>query len=435
MSRTWCGRLLVSAAALGMALANSPLTSGQKQEGGAGVLDEHPSIQYAIRPTTDRVAKLNQALTQGGRSLQRDTRTGYLLPVLEALGVPVESQLLVFSKTGVQRAYTSPHNPRAIFFDESVVVAYVPGAPAIELAAHDPQQGVVFYTLDQAAAAPVLTRRTSCLTCHVSASTLNVPGIIVRSNTVDDDGNVMPQFGSYDVNHETPHPDRWGGWFVTSHGLAAPYAQRGHTGNITFSGRGNTSNQVFVDWVNSSPETRGYLSSSSDIVALLVFDHQMHAINLLTRLNWESRVASRNDHASVSDGTLRDLVNELADYLLFVGEAPPAVPLTPRPGFVERLESRTPKDRHGRSLGQLDLVNRLLRYPCSYMVYSEAFEGLSPAVKKAVYGRMMDILSGNDAHARSARVSADDRRAVLEILRDTKADFPGHPLTSEPPQR
>ena len=81
---------------------------------------------------------------------------------------------------------------------------------------------------------------------------------------------------------------------------------------------------------------------------------------------------------------LRGLVNELAEYLLFVGEAPPSVPLTPRPGFAERLESRTPKDRHGRSCGQLDLVNRLMRYPCSYMVYSAAFEGLSPAVKEAV---------------------------------------------------
>ena len=413
----------MSAVALGIAVAGSALTSGQKQGGWAGVLDEHPSIQYASRPTKDRVATLNQALAERERSLQRDARTGYLLPVLEALGVPVESQLLVFSKTGVQRAYTGPHTPRAIYFDESVVVAYVPGAPAIELAAHDPQQGVVFYTLDQAGAAPILTRRTSCLTCHVSASTLNVPGIIVRSNTVDDGGQVMPQFGSYDVNHRTPHPDRWGGWFVTSDPSAVPYSQRAHTGNITFSRRGNTSNQVFIDWLNSSPETRGYLSSQSDIVALLVFDHQMHAINLLTRLNWESRVASSHGEASVSDAVLRGLVNELAEYLLFAGEVPPSVPLTARPGFAERLEARTPKDRHGRSLGQLDLVNRLARYPCSYMVYSDAFEGLSQAVKEAVYGRMIDVLSEHDMRPQSARLSADDRRAVLEILRDTKPDF------------
>ena len=182
--------------------------------------------------------------------------------------------------------------------------------------------------------------------------------MIARSNFVGEDGNVMPQLGGNDVTHQTSHPDRWGGWFVTSDGAPAPYAQRAHEGNITFSGRGDTSNQVFVDWLNSAPETRGYLSSLSDIVALLVFDHQMHAINLLTRLNWESRIASSNGHASVSDGTLRRLVNELADYLLFVGEAPPSVPLTPPQRFAERLESKTPKDRHGRSFGQLDLVNR-----------------------------------------------------------------------------
>jgi hypothetical protein len=368
------------------------------------------------------VAKLNEALTRGGRSLPRDPRTSYLLPVLEALGVPAESQLLVFSKTGVQRAYISPRNPRALFFNESVVVGYVPGAPVIEVAAHDPQQGVVFYVLDQAAAAPVFTRRTSCLSCHGTASTLEVPGLIARSNAVGEDGNVMPQLGSNDVNHRTPHPDRWGG----SDGAPAPYATRAHAGNITFFGGTNTSNQVFVDWMNSSPETRGYLSSSSDIVALLVFDHQAHAINLLTRLNWESRVASSGEHASGSQDAIRRLVNELADYLLFVGEAPASVPLTPRPGFAESLESRTPKDRRGRSFGQLDLVRRLLRYPCSYMVYSAAFDGLPPSVKEAVYRRMLDILSGTDARPAYARLTADDRRAVLEILRDTKPDFPGH---------
>jgi hypothetical protein len=426
VSGPWCGRLLVIAAAFGMAIASSALTSGQKPEPSARVLDEHPSIQYAGRPTTDRVAKLNQALTQGGRSLQRDAATGYLRPVLEALGVPVDSQMLVFSKTGVQRTYISPRNPRALFFNESVIVGYVPAAPVIEVAAHDPQQGVVFYTLDQAAAAPVFTRRTSCLACHVSASTLDVPGMIVRSNTVGDDGNVMPQLGSNDVNHQTPHPDRWGGWFVTSEVASAAYATRAHMGNLTFSTPGSTSTQVFVDWVNSSPETRGYLSSSSDIVALLVFDHQAYAINLLTRLNWESRVASSDGPASGSDGTIGRLVNELADYLLFVGEAPASVPLTARQGFAEHLESRTPKDRQGRSFGQLDLGRRLLRYPCSYMVYSEAFDGLSPAVKEAVYRRMLDILSGSDARTKYARLTADDRRAVLEILRDTKPDFPVH---------
>ena len=234
---------------------------------------------------------------------------------------------------------------------------------------------------------------------------------------MDAEGNVLAQLGGNDVDHRTPHPDRWGGWYVTSDGSATQYAQRAHAGNITFSGRGNTSNEVFIEWLNSSPESRGYISGSSDISALLVFDHQMHAINLLTKLNWESRV---------SPGTVAPLVNELADYLLFVGEMPPSVALMANPGFAKALEARIPKDGRGRSFGQLDLVGRLMRYPCSYMIYSTAFDGLPASVKDAVYRRMLDILSGNDTRAVYKQLSAADRRAVTEILRETKPDFPAH---------
>jgi hypothetical protein len=421
---SWRDRVLVGGAALGIVMSHGASTSGRAQDSWAGVLDEHPAIQYASRPTTDRVTKLKEALAQGARSLERDPRNGYLVSALDALGVPIESQLLVFSKTGVQSAYTRPENPRALFFDESVAVGYIPGAPFLELAAHDAQQGVVFYTLDQATTPPAIMRRTSCLSCHVSASTEYVPGMIVRSNTVGDAGQVMPHSDTHDVNHQTPHPDRWGGWLVTSEG-PTPYSQRAHSGNITFSGRGNTSNQVFVDWISSSPDARGYPAASSDVVALLVFDHQMHAINLLTRLNWESRVAASGSRADASaDGNVRHLVDELADYLLFVGEARLPVPLAARPGFAEHLEARIPKDRRGRSLAQLDLVNRLMRYPCSYIVYSAAFDGLPSPVRRAVYARMLDILSGRDSRAAYAHVTSDDRRAILEILRDTKSDFP-----------
>ncbi len=425
MSGNWPAALLTGAAALGMAAVSMVPTSGQTREPWHGVLDEHPAIQYLARPTTDRVAALKKSIGQNPDALPRDPATGYLTGVLKALGVPKESQLLVFSKTGVQSSYTSPGKPRALYFDQSVAVGYNPGAPVLELAAHDPQQGVVFYTIDQKAEPPVVTRRTGCLSCHVSATTLGVPGMIARSNTVAEDGTLVPQTGSQNVSHQTPHPDRWGGWFVTSEDAAPPYAQMAHRGNITFSGRGNTSNQVFVDWLNASPQSLGYPLPSSDIVSLLVFDHQMHAINLLTRLNWESRVAASDGEVNPAGGAVRGLVNELADYLLFADEAPPLAPLTPPPAFAASLEARTPKDRHGRSFGQLDAVNRLLRYPCSFMVYSEAFDGLPKPVRGAVYSRMLDVLSGHEARAARVRVTPADSRAILEILKDTKSDFPG----------
>ena len=425
MGGNWPAVLLASGVTLVVAAVSMVPTSGQTREAWHGVLDDHPAIQYVARPTTDRVAALKTSLAQNPDALPRDPATGYLTGVLRALGVSKESQLLVFSKTGVQSTYTSPHKPRALYFDQSVAIGYNPGAPLLELAAHDPQQGVVFYTIDQNAPAPIVTRRTSCLSCHVSATTLGVPGMIARSTTVAEDGTLVPLTGSQNVSHETPHPDRWGGWFVTSEDAAPPYAQMAHRGNITFSGRGNTSNQVFVDWLNASPHELGYLSSSSDIVSLLVFDHQMHAINLLTRLNWESRVATSAGENNPERGVLHALVNELAYYLLFADEAPPLAPLTPPPGFAASLEARTPKDKHGRSFGQLDAVNRLLKYPCSFMVYSEAFDGLSTPVKNAVYNRMLDVLSGHEARSAHVRLTAADSRAILEILKDTKPDFPG----------
>ena len=391
----WRQGLLISAAAVSLAIA-----------GRAG------------SPPGDRVARLNHALADHERSLHRDARTGYLVSVLDALGVPAESQLLVFSKTGVQRAYTSPHTPRALYFDQAVAIAYVPGAPLIEVAAHDPQQGVVFYTLDQTAAAPSFTRQTSCLSCHVSPGTLGVPGLIARSHTVGDDGNVRPQTVAHDVNHQTRHPDRWGGWFVTSEGAPPPYQQLAHLGNVTFSGKGNTSNQVFVDWMTSEPETRGYLSAASDIAGLLLFDHQVHAINLMTKLNVEARADSTQ---------VPRLANELADYLLFANEAGPLSPLTPRPGFAASLAARVPTDRRGRSFAQLDMDARLLRYPCSYMIYSDAFEGLPVPVRQAVYRRLIAALTADEPLATRARL--DERRAVLEILAETKPDFPATRLT------
>ena len=402
MTRHSSRRLLALSAA--SFVAAGVWASGQTQDRWHGVLDEHPLIQYAARPTTDRIAALTRSIADGQTTLEPDAKTGYLTPLLRALGISLQSQVLVFSKTGVQAAFTSPQNPRALYFDESVVVGYIPGAPIVEIAAQDPQQGTQFYTVDQGLPKPRIRRLTSCLTCHVSASTVDVPGFIARSHTVSDDGNVLPQSDTHDVDHRTGHPDRWGGYYVTSEALV-PYNQRAHAGNITFERGGITSNQVFVDWEATPAETLRYPSASSDIVALLIFDHQMHAANLITRLNWESRIAS--------DTTA--LVNELADYLLFVGEAPPQVALLPQRGFAEAFEAKFPKDLQGRSLGQLDLNKRLMRYPCSYMIYTEAFDGLPIGVKQAVYGRIRDVAA--------AKLAPADAAAVLEILAETKSDF------------
>lgn len=410
--------------------------AGQSASPFTGVLDEHPVIQYASRPTRDRVAALNQKLAQGTVTLRFEERAGYLRSALDALGVPVESQLLVFSKTGIQRAATGPRNPRALYFDDSVVVGYIPGAQWLEVAAQDPEQGVVFYTIEQATRSsgsenspPWFARRTDCLRCHVSGNTLEVPGMIHRSNFLNAEGEPMPMLGSHDVDHRTLVTSRWGGWFVTGIYTKPPYDGTAHLGNITIAhhsstGPITTSNEVFIEWVNRAAAAGGYPSRESDIAALMLFDHQMHAMNLMTRLNWESRVAASEGRLDFTSGTVRELVDELTDYFLFVDEAPPPGRVTPRADFADRFTAAGPRDRRGRSLRELDLDRRLLRYPCSYLIYTEAFTRLPAGAREAVYRRMWAILSSADAGPKYAHLTPADRRAIVEILRDTRDDLP-----------
>jgi hypothetical protein len=65
----------------------------------------------------------------------------------------------------------------------------------------------------------------------------------------------------------------------------------------------------------------------------------------------------------------------------------------------------------------------LLRYPCSYMIYSDAFDSLSTPAKDAIYKRVAQILSGEEKDRKYLRLSRDDRRAIREILTDTKQDL------------
>jgi hypothetical protein len=171
---------------------------------------------------------------------------------------------------------------------------------------------------------------------------------------------------------------------------------------------------------------------------LMVFDHQMHMSNLITRVGWEVRAArhdgQRKPRFDVASLQLPEVAREFVDYLLFVDEAPVAAPIEGASGSLNRLSSgfRTkfaaqgPHDSKGRSLRDLDLQRRLLRYPCSYMIYSEAFESLPAEAKSAIYQRMWQVLSGSLNEKKYARLSFTDRSAIVEILRDTKRGLPDY---------
>jgi hypothetical protein len=385
------------------------------------------AIAYSERPTTEAVSKLASQLAAGTvkPAFEPYLGSGYLRGILDALDVPIESQILVFTKTGVQGQFTGPANPRALFFNDSVVVGYIRGAPILELAVQDSRQGVIFYSLPQTSTAPAsLTRRNQCLSCHQSFATLDVPGMLVRSHFTSPQGVALRQLGSFTVDHRTPFADRWGGWYVTG-----THGEMRHLGNSVVTDLDKPETAVTATTLNVKSlegrfDSTGYLSSHSDIVALMVFEHQMHAINLMTRIGWETRVAQAANRLDLTTGPLAEAVNELADYLLFVDEAPLTSPVQGTTRFAATFSAKGPRDRKDRSLRQFDLRTRLLRYPCSYMVYTDAFDALPPEARSAVYQRMWRVLSGDGSV--TYQVSAPDRCAIIEILRDTKPGLPDY---------
>ena len=391
---------------------------------------DHPAIEYynyPKHPPQDVVSNLKRQIEDGAIQLKFDGDKGYLPAVLQALNVPIESQMAVFSKTSLQAPRIEPGNPRTIFFNDSVAVAWVHGG-FIEMAAQDPQQGMIFYTLEQQfAPQPTLVRRDDCLRCHRSDVSLGVPGAILRSFYTLPDGEPKLIFGGFTTDHRSPFAERWGGWYVTG---TMPHAH--HMGNAMLADPDHPESMITDDTLRVASlktkfDTDRYLSPHSDIAALLVFDHQMYMANLITRVGWEVRCALY-DKASkrALAQLLQETANELVDYLLFIDEAPLPGPVHGTSGFAEKFPAQGPFDTHGRSLRQLDLHQRLLRYPCSYMIYTQAFDSMPEPARAAIYQRMWQILSGAEKGSRYARLSLADRQAIVEILRDSKPGLPSY---------
>ncbi len=388
--------------------ASSLATAVAQRPGAFGGARDHPAISYTAGPVSDAVSRLNQSLASGAATLAfDDSRGGYLGAVLEALQVPVSSQMLAFAETSLQASLIRRHNPRAVYYNDVVSVAWIRGSDLLELAAQDPAQGVVLYTLTQApAGAPRFARNDTCLACHLSWDTLAVPGYVLQ--TVFPRTNDREYADGGFVDHRLPIEERWGGWFVTGRQVPAR-----HMGNQpTMQPKRRTGPPQKLTTVQGEIDATGYLTPHSDVAALLVFDHQVHAANLLTRLNWEARAGTpaRVDEAAT----------ELADYLLFVDEAPIPGKVEGSSGFAEAFAARGPRDAKGRSLRDLKLEGRLMQYPLSYMIYTPMFDALPATARTAVVKRLSAVLHGRDPRPKYAHLTPALRSAVLDILTETR---------------
>lgn len=243
---------------------------------------------------------------------------------------------------------------------------------------------------------------------------------LIRSLETDTQGVVNLATGIDPIDDRTPFAERWGGWYVSGQ-----YGKMEHRGNrmgsdsfpakLTLSLGGDRSS------LGSSVLMDNYPSGGSDIVALMVFQHQVRLHNFITRLHY---MAVQNLEAYHHIEYLKSPIESLVKALLFSGEAPLPAPIRGDPAFTAAFQAVGLRDRYGHSLRELDLERRLFRLPCSFLIHSAAFGALPPPLKKRIYERIKTILDAQESPEAFHHLSSLDRSALREMLSDTLPDLP-----------
>lgn len=402
---------------------------------------EREPINYSKAVPDNPVSRLQAKLDAGQARLQYDPEHGYLKELLREFNIPLSSQVLVFSKTSLQRNHISPKTPRAIYFNDDLYLGYCMNGSVMEISVADSKLGTVFYTIDQEQQAkPVIKRQTdSCLVCHASSYNHGMPGHLVRSVYPDSTGEPLLASGSYRTDHTSTFAERWGGWYVTG-----THGEQRHLGNQIFSKLKSKPVAQQTESQNLKDLSRlftvsMYPSSHSDIISLMVLEHQTMVHNRLTRALLETRIAQHyqddlNKALSEKPGTVFDstrrridnLADELLKCMLLSGEAKLTNPVAGTSAFAAEFAKSGPQDSKGRSLRELDLQTRLFKYPCSYLIYSTAFDALPSAVKDVFLRKLFDVLKNKDQSPAFAHLNPAVRQAIFEILIETKSTLPGY---------
>ncbi|WP_343612651.1 hypothetical protein [Novosphingobium sp.] len=405
-------------------------------------------INYRTRPLTDPVALLQKRLDEGKAHLTFDEKRGYLGSVLKLLDIPEASQTLVFSKTSFQFTKISPDHPRALYYNDDVYVGSVHDGKTVEIVSFDPMQGAVFYLLDdQKAEKPTFQRaELDCTQCHIAASTRGVPGVLLRSVYASQTGALTPRTPQHITDQKSPLKDRWGGWYISgplagntmANAAVIPAADQ-QSGVVPPTGSLPTLGAVAKPYDRSA-----YLAPGSDGVALLVLAHQTQMHNLITLTNYQTRLtlhALGKDEGTpaYAQATLASLPEDarekitkpseqLLRYLLFSGEASlggqDGAKLLASSAFARGFAAQGLRDSHKRSLRDFDLSTRTFRNPCSYLIYSSAFDAIPEPAKGYIYHRLLEVLTGQDQSPDFAHLSTDERAAILSILLETKPGLP-----------
>lgn len=402
---------------------------------GAEPIYERSPLRYWDRPVRDQISRWERESRYGRSSFDAKTETELVQQVLDELDVPVESQVLVFSKTSFQVDKIAPLQPRAIYFSDKHYVGWVPGGE-VEITTVDPKVGFTFYRValpGPGDLGPKIVRDKGCLFCHAGRDENPYPGLMVLSTPTSAKGTQLSHRGGVvDVDHTTPVEERWGGWYVTGQ-----WEGPRHRGNLWLAESDELSDAIDAADTDLGPsaerlqehvDLEPYLADTSDAVALLVLEHQALAHNRLLQAFGNTRLALYNDEAymrgdAVTPETRAVFETETAqllDAFLFKNEASlSAVSLGADSPFTAPFEARSESDEKGRSLRQLQLDDRLFEYRCSYMIHSEAFEQLPGPFREHVLTELEQILGQPAGTGDYPYLTNEERSAIREILTDT----------------
>jgi hypothetical protein len=387
-----------------------------------------PPIRYSDSKADDSLSRLAADLASGVKKVEGETPLERLKFVLRELDVPEESQMMVFSKTSHQNALIHPRNPRALYFSEEAYVGYVPGG-AIEAVVMDPRLGPTFYLIESGGPHGLKIERdlSNCMSCHGTARTENVPGLLVRSVYPNADGHPLLAMGTSHVTHETPLSERWGGYYVTGRSSLP------HLGNRTYEEDGpDDARPSDLADLRDKIDVAKYPRATSDIVALMVLEHQCRMHNLLTAATLQYQRArflgrALDPAADPDEGSAGRVADGMAEKivacLLFQDEADPGDGIEGGEAFQKAFTARFPRTKAGDSLADFQLYDRMFKNRCSYMIYSRSFRDLPPRVKRPVLDRLKAVLAGEDAAF--DWLKASERKRIEAILEETLPGWPG----------
>lgn len=392
---------------------------------------------YFSKEAKDPVTLLMKRVQQGEVQIKEPNGKPLVERLLRELGLDRDTQVLVFSRTSLQRREVSYSNPRALYFNESVYLGWMPDG-RIEIASFDPELGPIFYfqrELDDKSS-PLLERTRSCLGCHAGDATNFLPGSLGRSVYPDQSGRSLRSIDDYRRSgHHIPLHDRYGGWFVSGN-----HGSMRHMGNAIASRKGGKITIDREQYANIKKldrffSTDAYPAPGSDIAALLVFDHQVTMHHRLVEAAYRARQSlfdskldpGETDVSKLNEGRSIDEFIEgrdkVVDYLLFREETPiPEVSCDP--GFRRAFNANRITDSRNRSLKDLQLKGRIFENRCSYMIYSPTFEQFPPMLKGAIYERIHEILTAPGPIEGFEYLGKAEKRRILEILHETKDDLP-----------